>query len=360
MKIFSHLALITVGLSLLGLSAFAQETQSNRADAYPRTAVLEVFTGEWCGWCPLGKFYVEKAYKQLSQEEQARVVISYVHNGDFITQQFPLVGTYGAALGNACGVSGYPNATIDRTKTTTFNTQTFNPNSGDVKILKAIRERLAQQAPGMVDFMLTKNGDEFTMNIKGELASSIADQDVYLSSYLIRDSIPKKNQSNYVTSPVPLGNNAELYAEYQAFWKNFKHDHTILQPLTSAQGEKVAQDTNGKFTMTKTFTPAFGQYNTDYSHVVVLLHFANNTKKGIINAMQKDLTVQPNPVSDVLDQNMKVYAVDGNIVIDGECKSFRVFDMQGRMHAGKNLQAGTYVVSIEANTGKIIKKVVVK
>lgn len=608
MKIFSRLALIIVGLSFLGLSAFAQKAQSKRADAYPRTAVMEVFTGEWCGYCPLGKFFVEKAYKQLSPEEQARVVISYVHNGDFITQQFPLVGTYGAALGNAFGVDGFPNAVIDRTKTTTFNSVAFNPNHGDEKLLKAIRERLAQQAPGMVDFTLTKNGNEFTMNIKGELASSIADQDVYLSSYLIRDSIPKKNQSNYITSPAPLGNNAELYAEYQTFWKNFKHDHTILQPLTSAQGEKVTPDANGKFTMSKAFTPNFDPYNTDYSHVVVILHFANNTKKGIINAMQKDMVAgQPEPepepepqpalkevmleqfttekcgycpqgattinnvitsmveevkvswvshhagfytdfltvpestqllslysigggqgtfapafmvnrnkvngkvvhgvspsnvknmisfakehlapginieaeisydkdtrklkikvnapttseftgandlhlnvaltednikaqnqsgagsnyihnhvlrrllggadgqkveasaatyeweydipnawevknmkvivfahhaktntadpsiyrsreypfpvastVSDVLDQNMKVYAIDGNIVIDGEYKSYRVFDMQGRMHAGKNLQAGTYVVSIEANTGKIIKKVVVK
>gem|GEM_PF-4014772 len=34
--------------------------------------------------------------------------------------------------------------------------------------------------------------------------------------------------------------------------------------------------------------------------------------------------------------------------------------MQGRMHAGKDLRAGTDLVSIEANTGKIIKKVVVK
>ncbi|KGN73656.1 hypothetical protein HQ40_09185 [Porphyromonas gulae] len=612
MKIFSRLALIAVGLSFLGLSAFAQKAQSKRADAYPRTAVMEVFTGEWCGWCPLGKFFVEKAYKQLSPEEQARVVISYVHDGDFITQQFPLVGSYGGSLANAFGVTGFPNAVIDRTKTTTFNSVAFNPNHGDEKLLKAIRERLAQEAPGAVDFTLTKNGDEFTMNIKGELASSLAGQDVYISSYLIRDSIPKKSQSNYVTSPSQVGGDPALFAEYQAFWKNFKHDHTILQPLTSAQGEKVTPDADGKFSMTKAFTPNFAPYNTDYSHVVVILHFANSTKKGIINAMQKDMVAgqpepepepepepQPQPalkevmleqfttekcgycpggattinnvitsmieevkvswvshhagfntdfltvpestqllslysigggqgtfapafmvnrnkvngkvvhgvsaanvknlinfakehlasgieieseisydkdtrkfkikvnapttseftggndlylnvaltednikaqnqagagsnyihnhvlrrllggangqkvepsaatyeweydipndwktdkmkvivfahhaktntadpsvyrsreypfpvastISDVLDQNMKVYAVNGDILIEGEYQSFRVFDMQGRMHAGKNLQAGTYVVSIEANTGKIIKKVVVK
>lgn len=361
MKFFTSLSALVLGASLLGLSATAQTTSNNRAESYPRSTVVEVFTGEWCGWCPLGKFFIEKAVKALPEADQDRVIISYFHDGDFIFQQFPDVKKATSTYEAVFGIPGFPSGLIDRTKTNTFGKIVFAPTAGDSRIVMALKERLETDAPGIVDFSLTKEGDEFTMNITGELAASVS-EDVFVTSYLIRDNIAQKKQKNYVKSAETLGGDVDLYNEYMAFWGNYKHDHTMLQLLTPAQGEKITPESNGKFTLSKTFSQNFGSYNTeDYSYAVVILHYKNSTKKGIINAAKKALFAEPTSISDIVaNENIKVYAANGDIVIEGEYKSFRVFDMEGHMYSDTKLNAGIYIVSIETNAGQVIKKVVVK
>ncbi len=355
MKFFSRLALVAAGVSLLGLSAFAQTADNNRADSYPRNTVVEVFTGEWCGWCPLGKFFVERAIKQLPEADQARVIVSYIHDGDFISQQFPEAKKLAAALEGTFGISGFPGGLIDRTKTTTYGSVTFGPTSGDAKILKALKERLGKAAEGTVDFTLAENGGEFTMEINGEIASSILDQDLYLTSYLIRDSIPKKSQGNYVTNASVLNGDTDLYAEYQAFWKNYKHDHTVLQPLTAVQGDKIAPGADGKFSVTKTFTPNFGTYSTEFSHVVVIVHYSNSTKKGVINAAKKELKATTDIVAVTPEEaNVAVFAQNGVIRTSADVANMAIYTLDGRTVPNYSLTSGVYVVRIQTTTGTVI------
>lgn len=70
----------------------------------PFKPVVEEFTGTWCGYCPRGTVYMQKAHEQYGDE----VVLIAVHDGDPMQ-----VEAYSSVITRYC--NGYPDATINRT-----------------------------------------------------------------------------------------------------------------------------------------------------------------------------------------------------------------------------------------------------
>ena len=76
---------------------------SNLPASFSKKAIVEDFTGTWCGWCPRVSYAAS-----LVEEQTDKVFVVGVHVGDQMANGF------GDALINFYNVTGYPSAYIDR------------------------------------------------------------------------------------------------------------------------------------------------------------------------------------------------------------------------------------------------------
>lgn len=72
---------------------------------YTHKAILEEFTGEWCGWCPEGA----EVMKQAIAANPEKVIGIAVHDGD--PMEIPSFNSWIKALTK---VAGFPNGSVDR------------------------------------------------------------------------------------------------------------------------------------------------------------------------------------------------------------------------------------------------------
>ena len=79
---------------------------SNLPASFSKKAIVEDFTGTWCGWCPRVSYAAS-----LVEEQTDKVFVVGVHVGDQMANGF------GDALINFYNVTGYPSAYIDRANT---------------------------------------------------------------------------------------------------------------------------------------------------------------------------------------------------------------------------------------------------
>ena len=79
---------------------------SNLPASFSKKAVVEDFTGTWCGWCPRVSYAAS-----LVEEQTDKVFVVGVHVGDQMANGF------GGAITDMYNIPGYPTAYIDRANT---------------------------------------------------------------------------------------------------------------------------------------------------------------------------------------------------------------------------------------------------
>ena len=109
---------------------------SNLPASFSKKAVVEDFTGTWCGWCPRVSYAAS-----LVEEQTDKVFVVGVHNGDQMANGF------GNALENMYNITGFPTAYIDRANTWTYPepnnvSQALNAAQGTVDVGLAIETSL--------------------------------------------------------------------------------------------------------------------------------------------------------------------------------------------------------------------------
>lgn len=305
-----------------------------QTNAQTQEVLLEQFTSELCGNCPGGANTINTVITNMTEE----VKVSWVahHAGyytDFLTlpesqQLLPLYGGGGTFA---------PAFMVNRNK---VNGKTvFGVSPTNVKnLIKYAKQNLA---PGITleSEMSYDNNRTLKIKVKALLTEEFTGgNDLHLNVALTEDGIQSHNQAGANT--------------------NYIHKHVLRKLLGGAIGKKVdPSDASYEWTFDIPDT-----WKVENMKVIVFAHHSKNspTDHSIYRSREYPFPPMGQAIGDILDQQMNVYAQNGNIIIDGTYKSFRVFDMQGRMVSAKNLNPGIYVVSIEANTGKVIKKVVVK
>ncbi len=311
---------------------------SFNANAQLPEVMLEQFTTEKCGYCPGGANTIKTVINSMVDE----VKVSWIahHAGfytDFLTvpestQLLPLYsigggqGTFAPAfMVNRCVVGGKVVHSVNASKVKQVITHAKDNLSAGIELES--------------EFSFDTNTRKLVVKLNANTTNEFMDgDDLYLNVALTEDSIKAQNQAGGGS--------------------NYIHMHVLRSLLAGANGQKV--------------DPASATYEWEYNvpeawkvkdmKIIVFAHHAktNTANPSIYRSREYPFPATGTTISDVLDQNMNVYALNGDIVIEGDYKSFRVFDMQGRMHRGKGLQKGAYIVSIEANTGKVIKKIIVK
>jgi len=178
---------------------------SNLPASFSKKAVVEDFTGTWCGYCPRVSYAAS-----LVEEQTDKVFVVGVHNGD------QMANSFGDTLENEFNITGFPTAYIDRSTTWTYPEpsnidQAINAAEGTVDVGLAIESSLTGS---ILDFKVYQG---FLQNMTG----------VKLVVFVLEDGI-LANQSNYTS-----------YYGGESTITNFEHNGVLRYSATSVMGNST-------------------------------------------------------------------------------------------------------------------------
>tara|TARA_B100000787_G_scaffold39462_1_gene28043 strand:- start:30317 stop:31606 length:1290 start_codon:yes stop_codon:yes gene_type:complete len=149
---------------------------SNLPTSFSKKAIVEDFTGTWCGYCPRVSYAAS-----LLEDQTDKVFVVGVHNGD------QMANSFGSQLENEYNITGFPTAYVDRNNTWTYPEpnnidQALNAAQGTVGVGLAIESSL--------------NENTLDMTIRTGFTENITD--ARLVVFVLEDGIIA-NQSNYTS-----------------------------------------------------------------------------------------------------------------------------------------------------------------
>ena len=146
-------AAILSSMALFNVNAQELKTSADMKGSFKKNVVLEVFTAEWCGYCPGGKERIAKAIEMLDDEYKERVFQTFVHYNDGISKKWPRVGQLFIALDQTLGIPGFPTFSVCRMEKKGENLSIGAPIAIKNKIMKGFGDGTA---PAEVNLKLTK------------------------------------------------------------------------------------------------------------------------------------------------------------------------------------------------------------
>ena len=178
---------------------------SNLPASFSKKAVVEDYTGTWCGWCPR----VSHA-ASLVEEQTDKVFVVGVHNGD------EMANSFGGAMENEFEIPGFPTAYVDRANTWAGDQpnnldQVLNVAEGSVAFGLAIESSLTGS---ILDFKIYQG---FLQNMS----------DVKLVVFVLEDGI-LANQANYTSY---YGGGSTI--------TDFEHNGVLRYSATNVMGDST-------------------------------------------------------------------------------------------------------------------------
>ena len=215
---------------------------------YTKKAIIEDYTGTWCGWCPRVSYAIS-----LVEAETDKVFAVGAHIGD------AMENTYSSALKNAFEVTGYPTAYVNRAAEWNYPepsnvAQAVNTAQGSTNVGLAVGASL----------------DGSTMNILVSTGFAESVSGTKIVVFVLEDGI-LANQANY-TSYYGGGSNLS----------NFEHNHVLRYSATAVLGD----DTESAVGLThKPYTVNLSSYGvSNVENTAVLALLVDATGKVVLNA----------------------------------------------------------------------------
>ena len=148
----------------------------NLPASFSKKAVVEDFTGTWCGYCPRVSYAAS-----LVEEQTDKVFVVGVHNGD------QMANSFGSALEDMYNITGFPTAYIDRADTWTY------PEPNNVS-------QVLDAAEGTVDVGLAIESSLTGSTLEMTISTGFLENktDVRLIVFVLEDGIIA-NQTNYTS-----------------------------------------------------------------------------------------------------------------------------------------------------------------
>lgn len=240
---------------------------------FKQKAIIEEFTGEWCGNCPSGA----SVMKSIIDAKPDQVVGVAIHQND----PYEVPGVYNAMQGlffAGSGVSsiGFPGASISRQKSISASYANA-AYDGRSEWSQQVDAKLAETAPLGLAMVTKESGDKLSIDLYIGHSTPIA-TDTRVTIYLIEDNV------------------AESAAGAQASGGgSYVHQHVVRKMLTDNLGDPV--DLNNapstKYTLVKfTNVDIAGTYKNKSNLKVVALineNGADATKHKVLNVQQAGL-----------------------------------------------------------------------
>ena len=215
---------------------------------YTKKAIIEDYTGTWCGWCPRVSYAIS-----LVEAETDKVFAVGAHIGD------AMENSYSSALDTAFDIPGYPSAFVNREADWDYPepsnvAQAVNTAQGSTNVGLAVGATL----------------DGSTMNILVSTGFAESVSGTKIVVFVLEDGI-LANQANY-TSYYGGGSNLS----------NFEHNHVLRYSATAVLGD----DTESGLGLThKPYSVNLSSYAvSNVANTAVLAFLTDATGKVVLNA----------------------------------------------------------------------------
>ncbi len=227
---------------------------------YTKKALLEEFTGEWCGWCPEG---AEVMKSNLAANPNTVIGIA-VHDGD--PMELPSFNTWIKTLTN---VSGFPNGSVDRADATGRGSWTGQINTDLAKIADCGLAMVSKVNGSSVDIKVFV-GYKIAMGTDKLLTIAITEDDVPQSS--------PGAQHNYSANVVVDPN-------------TWTHSHVLRGFVTGEQGDAIDMTSPKNYTIVEFKNVDLSSMNIlDMSKVEIAAFIHSNTApRDVFNAQKAKL-----------------------------------------------------------------------
>lgn len=224
-------------------------TAETAPGTFAKNAIIEDFTGTWCGWCPRVSYAIEQVKAQTD-----RVFPIAAHVGD------GMQNSYSSALDAVYVTSGYPTAVINRDVTWTY------PEPSNVA-------QAVSYATGTTSSGLSLNSMVVGNNLQVYVSAAFAQSTpgAKLVVLVLEDGI-LANQGNYTS----------YYGGADPIVQ-FEHNHTLRHAITNVFGDAIPNTSaNSKYDQVYTIpVPALVSDRDEMSIVAMIV--GSNDK--VINAI---------------------------------------------------------------------------
>lgn len=221
-------------------------------DNFVKRAVIEKFTGEWCGYCPGGAAQV-KGYLDANGD---KLIAVDLHGGD------PFETAHTGYMDNSTrfNITGYPSAVIDRTKATSYSSNTWGS-----KVTQAVNKTTD------VGIKLVTSVSNNKLNVEAHIVSNSVHPDAYITILLVENNVPETYngaQSNYSG---PTG--------------NYVHQHLLRAKFnTLAHGDKINLTEARKEYVLNWDNKDISSYKLDDLSIVAIVHDFSYTNNNLTQA----------------------------------------------------------------------------
>lgn len=193
-------------------------TAPEEGTTYPRVQLIEHFTGEKCGYCPGGMDYI---YEEYSKNPDGIIWVSN-HYG-YGQDEYTVTGS--SAVGEALGVQGAPNISLNREQYTLDGekSRSYHPYY-TAQVLKKTKSEATEK----VEIETTYDAAARKLNLKVSCLTSRKDLAGAMLTVVITESGMQGAQSDF-------------YGSWEG-WSKFIHTHTVRKYITKALGDDYLFD----------------------------------------------------------------------------------------------------------------------
>lgn len=227
--------------------------------SFPRTSVIEHFTGDQCGYCPGGMYAITEHIL-----ESAVPYIWLSHHYGYNTDEYSI--SESSKIGKMLGVQGAPSMAHNRTKQSPG--MAFHPG-----YLPEITINDSPEAPASV--VIEHAFDATTGQLDVEVSGYVLDETVteYLLTVLVKENRLVGKQADY------------QYSWNTATWKEYMHARVVRGFVTAHFGDTVTVE-NKRYSKKLSYT-----VNDEWiaENCCVVAYLTPLAKKPIINAAQAPL-----------------------------------------------------------------------
>lgn len=195
-----------------------------------RNAVIEEYTGTYCGYCPLGHYYVN----QFAASNPGRVVPINIHAGSYAAQ-------YGTVYGNnilaQANVNGFPALSINRQvsscKISSSGATSYNTWAAQANNILNENSPINVAATATVDYQTR----QMSVLVEVYYTADVAQEFNSLNIYLLQDNVLGEQHIYGDYNP----DQTIIYDE-SASNSFYKHEHMFRDIITPEWGDSIARE----------------------------------------------------------------------------------------------------------------------
>ncbi len=317
---------------------------------FARKTLLELFTGQGCGYCPAGHDVAEGAVEGIEDR-----VIWVAHHAGYNPDIFTVPED--SKYVNFFKVSGAPNCMIDRT----VSLSKVPDSSGRMDYRLVFHPGYTSRE--MFDQYL-EIPSFATITLSGTYDNDSRALEVTVSGEVVKD-LPNAKLNVFITQ--------SGYKAQQAgsnLGKNYVHNDFMRESLTGDFGEDLVLGDDGSYSKTYTYSipekietvPCDPYQMTVVAFIADYKSTDRNSCK-VQNVEKLDLS-EIGAISSIENvetgKDVYAYVSGGRICVEGVYERIEVYTVDGKAVENANLADGIYVVKVSSLNQLFIKKVIVR